>query len=158
VERYPHAYRVAYYEQGPNSPGPGLDATVFVPQVDFRFVNDRPAWLLMETYIYGTQLLWKFYSTSDGRTVEVSAPEISNEEEAEEPLYVENPDLKKGEIKQVDWEADGMDVVVERTVYRDGEVLFSDITKTEYQPWRAVYEYGPDTKLPKDAITEEDED
>ena len=158
VERYPHAYRVAYYEQGPNSPGPGLDATVFVPQVDFRFVNDRPYWLLMETYIYGTQLLWKFYSTSDGRTVEISPPEISNEEEAEEPLYVENPDLKKGEIKQVDWEADGMEVLVERTVYRDGEVLFSDIVKTEYQPWRAVYEYGPDTKLPKDAITEEDED
>ncbi|MBN1263933.1 MAG: VanW family protein [Anaerolineales bacterium] len=157
VERYPHAYRVGYYEQGPNSPGPGLDATVFVPEVDFRFVNDRPYWLLMETYVYGTQLVWKFYSTADGRTVEVSAPEISNEVEAEEPLYVENPDLKKGEIKQVDWEADGMDVVVHRTVYRDGEVLFSDTMKTEYEPWRAIYEYGPGTKLPKDAITEEDE-
>lgn len=158
VERWPHAYRVAYYEQGPNSPGPGLDATVYVPTVDFRFVNDRPDWLLLETYIYGNQLLWKFYSTSDGRTVEVSAPEITDEVEAEEPLYKENPDLRKGEIKQVDWEADGMDVVVRRTVYRDGEVLLSDVTETEYQPWRAIYEYGPGTELPDDAITEEDED
>ena len=131
---------------------------MFVPTVDFRFVNDRPDWLLLETYIYGNQLLWKFYSTSDGRTVEVSAPEITDEVEAEEPLYKENPDLRKGEIKQVDWEADGMDVVVRRTVYRDGEELLSDVTRTEYQPWRAIYEYGASTDLPDDANTEEDED
>ncbi len=158
VERWPHAYRVGYYEQGPGSPGPGLDASVFVPTVDFRFVNDRPDWLLLEAYVYGTQLLWKFYSTADGRSVEVSPPQISNEVEAEEPLYKENPDLKKGEIKQVDWEADGMDVSVNRTVYRDGEELFSDVIRSKYQPWRAIYEYGPETELPEDAITEEDED
>ncbi|MEE8120890.1 MAG: VanW family protein, partial [Anaerolineales bacterium] len=75
VERHPHAYRVGYYEGGPGSPGPGLDATVFVPLVDFKFRNDTSNWLLMETYIYGNQLLWKFYSTSDGRSVQWSSHE-----------------------------------------------------------------------------------
>jgi vancomycin resistance protein YoaR len=153
VVRYPHAYRVGYYEQGPGSPGPGLDATVFVPLVDFKFTNDTPYWLLMETYIYGNQLLWKFYSTSDGRTVQWSR-HVSNEVEAPEPLYTKNPDLPKGKIKQVDWAADGMDVVVYRTVSRSGEVLYKDTIKTHYLPWRAIYEYGPGTKLPKDAKTE----
>jgi vancomycin resistance protein YoaR len=155
VERYPHAYRVGYYESGPNSPGPGLDATVFVPLVDFKFTNDTPYWLLMETYLYGTQLLWKFYSGSDGRQVQVSRPRISNEVEAPEPLYKENPELEEGEIEQVDWEADGMDVVVTRTVTRDGQILHEDLVRTHYLPWRAIYEYGPGTELPDDAITEE---
>jgi vancomycin resistance protein YoaR len=154
-ERHPHAYRVGYYEQGPGSPGPGLDATVFLPLVDFRFTNDTPYWLLMETYVYGNQLLWKFYSTSDGRTVDWSK-DTSNEVKAPETLYRENPDLPKGKIVQVDYSAKGLDVVVFRTVRRDGEVLHEDRIKTHYLPWRAIYEYGPGTDLPDGAHTEDD--
>ena len=156
VERYPHAYRVGYYEQGPNSPGPGMDATVFLPLVDFKFTNDTPYWLLMETYIYGNQLLWKFYSTSDGRTVEWSS-DRSNEVKAPKTLYRENEDLPEGKIEQVDWSAKGLDVVVYRTVRRDGVVLYEDEIKTHYLPWRAIYEYGPGTELPEDANTDEDD-
>lgn len=155
VERYPHAYRVRYYELGSSSPGPGFDATVFVPLVDFKFTNDRDAWLLMETYIYGSQLVWKFYSASDGREVEWSRQQF-NAQDAPDALYKENADLKKGEIKQVDWAADGLDVIVNRNVVRDGETLFEDRIETYYLPWRAIYEYGPGTKLPKDAKTEAD--
>ncbi|OGO16627.1 MAG: hypothetical protein A2Z14_12840 [Chloroflexi bacterium RBG_16_48_8] len=153
VERYPHAYRVGYYEQGPNSPGPGLDATVFIPIVDFKFTNDRPSWLLLETYIYGNQLLWKFYSAPDGRQVEWTKKE-TNKVEAPEPLYKENPDLPKGEIRQIEWQADGLDVIIERTVIRDNQILYEDRIITNYEPWRAIFEYGPGTKLPKDAKTE----
>ena len=149
VERHPHAYRVGYYEQGPGSPGPGLDATVFVPLVDFTFRNDTPNWLLLETYIYGNQLLWKFYSTSDGRTVQWSK-QLSNEVEAPKPLYKENPDLANGKIEQIDYEADGLDVVVYRTVKRGENVLHQDTIKTHYLPWRAIYEFGPGTELPDD--------
>ena len=59
VERYAHAYRVGYYEQrsnGSHDPSlAGLDATVYVPLVDFKFQNDTPYWLLMETYVNGYQ-------------------------------------------------------------------------------------------------------
>jgi len=155
VERHPHAYRVGYYEQGTGSPGPGMDATVFLPLVDFKFTNDTPYWLLMETYIYGNQLLWKFYSTSDGRTVSWSS-DRSNEVKAPKTLYRENEDLPEGKIVQVDWAAKGLDVVVYRTVQRNGEVLSEDRIKTHYLPWRAIYEYGPGTELPEGAKTEED--
>jgi len=155
VERHPHAYRVGYYEGGPGSPGPGLDATVFVPMVDFKFRNDTPDWLLMETYIYGNQLLWKFYSTSDGRTVQWSSHE-SGKVEAPKPLYKENPDLDKNEFKKIDYEADGLDVIVYRTVTRDGETIHKDTIKTHYLPWRAIYEFGPGSDLPDDIEVEED--
>jgi len=68
--------------------------------------------------------------------------------EAPKPLYKENPDLKKDEIRQVDWEADGADVTVRRVVYRNGSVYLEDTIYTHYQPWQAVYEYGPGTEIP----------
>ena len=123
VERNAHAYRVGYYEQQTASwQGPGLDAAVYTPLVDFKFQNDTPYWLLMETYFYPNagQLVWKFYSTSDGRQVQVSGPVVENVVPAPEPLYEENPELAAGEIKQVDYAADGADVTVTRVVTRDG--------------------------------------
>lgn len=153
-ERHPHAYRVGYYEQGRGSPGPGFDATVFVPLVDFKFTNDSENWLLLETYIYGSQLLWKFYSTNDGRSVNWTTSGPRNVVEAPEPLYKENKELEKGKIKQVDFEVDGMDVTVTRTVSREGQTIHEDVYRTHYLPWRAIYEYGPGTELPDDAKTE----
>ncbi len=156
VERHPHAYRVSYYELSAagnvNSNLAGLEATVYVPVVDLKFINDTPYWLLMETYLNPTarSLTWKFYSTSDGRSVDWETTGLRNKQEPPEPLYQENTDLEKGEIKQVDWAAEGADVTVYRTVYRDDEVYFRDEFNTYYMPWRAVYEYGPGTKLPKD--------
>lgn len=153
VERHPHAYRVGYYEQNGRGYDPGLaglDATVFVPVVDFKFTNDTPHWLLMETYTNKSRgtLTWKFYSTSDGRTVEMNTTGPKNIVAPPDPLYEENPDLDRGVIKQVDWAAEGADVVVNRTVYRGGQVLFDDRFVTHYMPWRDIYQYGPGTKLP----------
>lgn len=154
VERYPHAYRVSYYEKvagnriNPNLAG--LDATVFVPIVDFKFTNDTSNWLLMETYVNPSysSIVWKFYSTSDGREVDWSTSGVTNKIDAPEPKYVENPDLSEGQIKQVDWAADGAEVTVSRTVTRNGEVIISDTIFTRYRPWQAVYEYGPGTEIP----------
>jgi vancomycin resistance protein YoaR len=148
--RWPHAYRVKYYEQtasgGYNEDLAGLDATVFAPEVDFAFTNDSPYWLLMETYPTKTSLTWKFYSTSDGRTVDWTTSGLQNIVKPPDPLYTENPDLSKGEIKQVDWAVDGADVSVTRTVTRDGTVIHDDIFNTHYIAWQAKFEYGPGTE------------
>ena len=149
VERHPHAYRVYYYEQtysGHDSRLAGLDATVYVPLVDFKFTNDTPYWLLMETYMGDNWLQWKFYSTSDGRSVDWESSGLRNKQEPPDPIYQENPSLAKGEIKQVDWAVEGADVSVSRYVYRDGRLILEDSFGTHYEPWRAVCEYGPGTK------------
>jgi vancomycin resistance protein YoaR len=151
TERYAHAYRVGYYEQtagGHDSSLAGLDATVFVPLVDFKFVNDTPYWLLMETYVNGYSLTWKFYSTKDGRTVDWNTTGPTNTVPAPDPVYRENPDLAKDEIRQVDWAAEGADVTIDRTVMKDGNVYFSDTFRTHYEAWANVFEYGPGTEIP----------
>ncbi len=150
VERHAHAYRVSYYEQvanGRNENFAGLDATVFVPLVDFRFTNDTPYWLLMEVYVVpsNSSITWKFYSTSDGRTVEWKTTGLTNVTKPPEPQFKENPKLAANEIKQIEWSADGAQVTVSRRVLRNGSLYFEDSFYTNYQPWRAVYEYGPET-------------
>ncbi len=164
LERHAHAYRVYYYEKvagnriNPNFAG--MDATVYFPLVDFKFTNDTDHWLLMETYVIpsASSITWKFYSTKDGREVAWQTTGPINVVEPPKPKYKENPDLKKDEIKQVDWEAQGADVTVTRTVKRDGNVLFQDRFYTHYQPWQAIYEYGPGTDIPDQNNNNDDED
>ncbi len=155
VERYPHAYRVSYYEMigsgAVDQRLAGLDATVYFPLVDFKFKNDSPYWILMETYLNesGRSLTWKFYSTKDGRSVTWDTTGPTNVVSAPSPLYEENPELKKNQMKQVDYAANGADVTVTRTVWKDGVVYFQDQVTTHYQPWQAVCQYGPDSKDPE---------
>jgi vancomycin resistance protein YoaR len=151
VERHSHAYRVSYYEQTSGGRDPllaGLDATVYFPLVDFQFVNDTPNWLLMETYFNPTSqsLTWKFYSTSDGRSVTYEASGPRNITPAPPPLFELNPELKRNELKQVDWAADGADATIVRTVWKNGAVYFTDTFSTHYEPWQAVCQYGPETE------------
>jgi vancomycin resistance protein YoaR len=160
VERHEHAYRVPYYEMiasGAVDPQyAGLDATVYVPLVDFKFKNDSPYWILMETYVNESArtLTWKFYSTKDGRSVTWETTGPTNVVPAPPPLYEENPELKKNQMKQIDYAANGADVTVTRTVMKDGALYFQDQITTHYQPWQAVCEYGPDSKDPKKLANE----
>ena len=161
VERHSHAYRVYYYEQnaggGRESSLAGLDATVYFPLVDFKFTNNTPYWLLMETYtdVAGRNLTWKFYSTSDGRTVDWTTTGTQNVVEAPEPLFQLSDELAKNEIKQVDWSAEGADVSITRTVFQGGQVFFEDVFNTHYEPWQAVCEYGEDTNNPEKRARDE---
>jgi vancomycin resistance protein YoaR len=153
VERYSHAYRVSYYERtvsGAVDPNlAGLDATVYFPLVDFKFTNDTPYWILMETYMGESSLTWKFYSTSDGRSVTWETTGPQNVTPPPKPLFEENDELKAGQIKQVDWAANGADVDVTRTVWKNGAVYFNDEFRTHYEPWRAVCQVAPGTEKPE---------
>jgi vancomycin resistance protein YoaR len=151
LERHSHAYRVGYYEQtasGHDQNLAGMDASVFVPLVDFKFKNDTPYWLLMETYVSTANysLTWKFYSTEDGRTVSYTSTGLTDIVESPDPVYRLNPDLPQGTKKQVDWAVDGANVTIYRTVTRNGQVIYNDKISTHYQAWGDVYEYGPGTE------------
>ncbi|MBK7454849.1 MAG: VanW family protein [Anaerolineales bacterium] len=155
AERYSHAYRVSYYEMDASGSVDtnfaGMDATVYFPLVDFKFVNDTSSWLLMETYVNvgARTITWKLYSTSDGRSVTWETTGPSNVVPPPEPLFEENSELRKNEIKQIDYAAQGADVNVTRTVWINGQVYFTDQFQTHYQPWQAICQYGPDTEDPE---------
>jgi vancomycin resistance protein YoaR len=151
TERYSHAYRVGYYENGdgPAHLGAGFDATVFFPEVDLKFINDSPYWILMETQVDTTtkRLYWRFYSTSDGRTVSYNSSGVTNEVDPPDPKWEANPQLTV-DWTQVDWAVKGADVTVNRSVSRNGQVINQDRYFTHYLPWGAVCQYNPDKYTP----------
>ena len=65
-----HAYPVVYYNPQ------GLDATVYIPNPDLKFVNDTPNYILIQTHIAGTQLFFDFFGTSDGRQTKLDGPTV----------------------------------------------------------------------------------
>lgn len=148
IERNSHGYRVGYYEL--NNTPPGLDAAIWTPERDFRFQNDTPYHLLIETEINPTQstLQFRFYSTDTGRIVEVEEPRVDNRVPPEPTRFEANRDLQLGEIVQVDYAAEGADVNVTRTItYPDGNVRTDNIF-THYLPWGAIYQVAPgDSRL-----------
>lgn len=141
VARTAHAYRVHYYENGGYPPG--LDATTFYPTVDFRFKNDTPASILIQSYTEGLNLYVNLYGTSDGRLTTVSKPVITSQTPPPPELRQEDPTLPKGEVKQVDFAAWGANVYFTRQVAnKNGDLLINETFRSNYRPWQAVYLVG----------------
>ncbi|MBN1963926.1 MAG: VanW family protein, partial [Anaerolineae bacterium] len=142
LERYPHGYRVGYYETGE---GVGMDATVYSPLVDFRFLNDTPYYLLIETSTNtsASTVTFRFYSTDIGREVVKLGPRVDNIVPHGDPVYEENAELYAGQVRQVEWAVDGADVTVTRQVFRDGQLESEDHFFSHYLPWNAVFQVAP---------------
>ena len=49
-----HAYPVVYYNPQ------GLDATVYIPNPDLKFINDTPGYILIQTHIEGHSIIFRF--------------------------------------------------------------------------------------------------
>lgn len=61
LERVNHSFAVSYYTEPYGVPG--VDATIYYPQVDFKFKNDTPNYILIQTIMQGTTLKFQFYGT-----------------------------------------------------------------------------------------------
>ncbi len=142
TERHAHAYRVGYYEE--ESP-PGIDATVFYPSVDLKFVNDTGNYILIQSVIDldNLRLTYYLYGKKDGRTVEMTKPTVSGYSAAPAALYQDDPTLPKGTTKQIDFSAAGATVKFFRTVKdKDGKKVIDESYVSRYAPWRAVFLVG----------------
>jgi vancomycin resistance protein YoaR len=150
LERYAHGYRVGYYERGDNGDGVGMDAAIFTPDFDFRFQNDTPYSLLIETFVYpgNDAVQFRFYSTNPGRKVVKDGPYITNESPALPTKYEPNAQLQQGQQLQVDWAAKGAEVRVYRLIEdASGNVTRKDTFYSNYQPWGAIVQVAPGDPL-----------
>lgn len=139
VERWPHAFRVSYYE-----PPIGMDATIYSPSVDLKWVNDTGHYMLIHTYVdqANNTLTFRYYGTNPGRTVEMDGPHESNPVPHGPPVYREDPTLPKGQTRQIEWAKDGLDVTVYRIIKENGVEVQRDTIFSRFQPWQAVYLVG----------------
>lgn len=141
TQRSAHAYRVGYYEQG--SP-PGMDATVFSPSPDFKFVNDTGKYILISAKADSKNysLVIELYGTKDGRISKISKPKISNQVAPGPDIYQDDPTLKNGVVKQVEYKSYGAKVSFDYQVVKDNVEIFSKTFVSNYRPWNAVYLRG----------------
>ena len=113
-----HSYRVSYYEKDGNGKviGPGLDATIYEPDVDFKFKNDMSTPVLIIGYVIGDKVTFELYGTKDGRTSKIDGPKKLTETAPGEPVYIETTDLAPGVIKQVETPHPGGSAVATYTI------------------------------------------
>jgi vancomycin resistance protein YoaR len=151
AERWYHYQRVGYYEL--KGGGVGMDATVYSPQVDLKFINDRPYPILIQAEIGETshRLTFRFYSTDEGRRVEMEGPEVTDEIEPAPPIYELDEDMEPGTVKRWQSAVGGLTATIERMVYdKDGNLLRHDTFVSKYAPRRAAYHYGPGYEPPEE--------
>lgn len=142
VQRTAHAYRVGYYE---NDSKPGFDATVYAPSVDLKIKNNTPGYLLVqaETDPATATVYFRFYGKKDDRQVYVSPATLTDVSPPPDPKYEDDPTLKKGVVKQVDFAAwGGKTNFTYRVTSSDPEINFEKNFFSNFRPWQAVYLVG----------------
>jgi len=152
VERWPHAYRVSWYE-----PPLGLDAAIFSPSVDFKFTNDTEHAILIQTHSDRVKesLIFEFYGTGTGRIVEMEEPQISDRVSPPDPVYELDPSLPPGTKRQLERSREGLDVTLYRIIrWPDGTVEREEFF-SRFQPWPARYKVGPEVETEKEVSERE---
>ena len=87
-------------------------------------------------------LTFDLYGSGDGRTITLGDPVITSSSAPPEDLYIDDPTLKAGVIKQIDYKAWGAKVYFNYKVKKNGSVLFEKTFYSNYQPWQAKFLRG----------------
>lgn len=140
--RTPHSFRVSYYE-----PPVGMDATVYDPAPDFRFINDYETPILIWAIAGNNSLVFQIYGKKDGRKIEISDPVTFDYVSAGEAIYTETPTMATGAIRQVERATSGCTASFNyRVTARDGSVLENETFVSKYVAIPNSYLYGPGTE------------
>lgn len=126
TSRTNHALYISHYPLG-------RDATVDYPDIDLRFVNDTPHWLLLRTFVGSFSLTVGLYGTPQHRRVvtqtrplvETGPPPVNHEPD---------PTLIEGHTAVVDGGEPSRSTSVRRLVYQQGKLLYDN---TWYSAYRA---------------------
>lgn len=147
TERHAHPFYISWYDafSFPDQAAPGMDATIYTGVQDLRFVNDTGHWLLMEAIAdTSTQTLSvRLYGTRPDRSVAVIGPEITNiVSPPAQAVYVNDPSLPAGTVRQTDRARRGMDIKVYRVITEGGVQQTPELFFTRFKAWPDVFVRG----------------
>ncbi len=147
TERHAHTFYISWYDRfglGSNGDGQGLDAAIYTGVNDLKFVNDTGNWLLMQADVdeAAQVLAIRLYGTKPERDVRLEGPYFSNEVRApSEPVYVDDPTLARGTVRQSDVARGGRDILVERVIIENG-VERRESFFTRFRAWPNIFVRG----------------
>lgn len=148
TERHAHAFYISWYDRfglGPYGDGQGLDAAIYTGVSDLKFVNDTGSWLLMQVEVdEAAQVLTvRLYGTRPNREVRLEGPLVSNEVRAPaQPVYVDDPSLPRGTVRQSDVARSGRDITIHRIIIEDGAEVGRDTFLTRFRAWPNIFVRG----------------
>jgi vancomycin resistance protein YoaR len=128
-----HALYISHYPLG-------RDATVDYPDVDLKFVNDTPHWLLLRTFVGPSSLVVTLYGAPQHRRVVSEAAPLT--QVAPPPIQKQvDPSLAPGTSEVQTYGEAAYKTSVHRLVYSSGGKLLSDAT------WYSNYVATPEILL-----------
>lgn len=135
TERVNHRYVVGYY-------GPGLDATIYGPHPDLKFINDTGQYLLLQGRVEGADLILELYGQKDDRQVIISDPILRDRIPAPPIKYIPSPELPSGVEQCSETPRAGVTAeVTYRVGFPDGEIREQTFNSV-YQPWQRICLFG----------------
>jgi len=152
TERVPHSYRVVYYEPA------GMDATIYQPHPDLRFINDTDSFLLLQTKIEGDNLIFEFYGTSDGRKVIITPPVLEDITPPGPAKYIETTDLLPGQKKKLESAHNGAKAHFKRKVIFKNGIEREETWYSYYVPWPEVWLVGAEPKISEELKNQQEQE
>ncbi|MCL6472179.1 MAG: VanW family protein [Firmicutes bacterium] len=146
IERHNHSFYISHYPLG-------RDATVSWGGPDLKFKNDTSAYILIKVKTTASSITIDFYSTNQGVKVEYTTEGPSNFRDVA-PQIIEDPSLPQGVTKQEEEGERGCQVIVYRTVYKNGTVTRQDKFVSKYVPKKAIIRVGTGAGGPPPPVPE----
>ncbi len=129
TDRTGHGYIVGYY-------GPGLDATIYGPWRDFKFLNDTGAPITVQSSVNKAgSISFSIIGIPDGRMATTSKMKISNVKQPPKPIYTSDFSLELGKKWCTESPVRGMDTEVTYTVTKPDGTVAEQVFETHYKPW-----------------------
>lgn len=135
-----HSYAVSYYTPH------GLDATVYPPSPDLKFINDSPGHILMQAFTIGNKAYYNFYGTKDEREVYMIGPYYSGWASPPPAITKYSEKLAPGEVKILGHAVSGLSSTWYRHVLYndkkiDGNTEIRDFLETIFSKYQARPNY-----------------
>ena len=136
-----HSYRVSFYEKDGDgkSIGPGLDATIYDPSPDLKFINDTGHPVMVTDQILGTKITFSLYGTADGRTSNVIGPSIVQILPPPPAQKVYSATLPAGEVKQTEFARSGADTTASYEIHYPNGTTKTQIFNSHYHGMPSVF-------------------
>lgn len=142
VTRYSHSYWIEHYAAPPDGMV-GLEATVDVQPVDFRFRNGTNDFLKLVASAQGGWIDLKLMGVNPGWTVAIAPPIISNVVKTDRTVIRQaDTGLPPGTEVWIETAQDGFDVTLSRQVTRGKQVLDTYTYTSHYLPSHNVVNVG----------------
>ncbi len=150
TERRNHSFAVPYYFDDANGL-PGTDATIYEGSPDFKFINNTPGYILLQTRIDGDDLYFDYWGTDDGRIASFTPPEISGWVNPPPVKEIPTTELAPGQRRCTESAYPGTSASFDYIVDYPESSEFEDYTTTYnsyYKPWQAVCLVGAEPEKP----------